>query len=338
MKLRQLKTAIAVAAFTALGVGTAQAKDIYKHGSLAPGMSPYIINTTWANIANKYVKGVEVQIVATGPATRHQLLATQDKMDFFMDSPITYWLMATQRGPFKKIKNGKELLKNHCGIFAYELGPYHITTYASAEIRKVEDLKGKKVFIGPPGGSATRSVGMILKQHSGLEVGKDFEQAKLGWGAAIQAFQDRKIDVLIMPTNYPSPAIQQVSLTNEIYIVSLDPARIDKMPVAKSIGRTQAKIPADAYGKNQKNTETVYTLGATVGLGTRCSMPEDVIYRMTKAFWEHLDEVHAVAKWMPNTIALDERSLSGIPEPLHPGAKRYYDEIGAKYKLFQLKK
>lgn len=337
MKLRHLRSAIAAAAFAALGAGTAQAADIYKHGSLAPGMSPYTINTAWANIANKYVDGVEVQIVATGPATRHQLLATQNKMDFFMGAPITYWLMATQRGPFKKIKNGKELLKNHCGILAYELGPYHITTYATDNIRKVEDLKGKKVFIGPPGGSATRSVGIILKQHSGLEAGKDYEQAKLGWAAAIQAFQDRKIDVLIVPTNYPSPGIQQVSLTNEIYIVSMDPARLDNMKITKSIGRTRAVIPADAYGKNQLNSEPVHTLGATVGLGTRCTMPEDVIYRMTKAFWEHLDEVHAMASWMPNTISL-EHSLSGIPEPLHPGAKRYYDEIGAKYKLFSLKK
>ena len=66
-------------------------------------------------------------------------------------------------------------------------------------------------------------------------------------------------------------------------------------------------------------------------------MDEDTIYKATKAFWEHLDEVHAMAPWAKNALTL-EQSLQSIPEPIHPGAKRYYDEIGAKTSLFKLKK
>ena len=247
--MRSLQLAALALTYMVAGpVTSANAQEILKHGSFAPGLSPYTVNTAWATMANKYVDGIEIQIIATGPATRHQLLTVQNKMDFFMMSPVTYFLLYNQKGPFKKIKNGPELIKNHCGIFSYELGPYHFTTYAADGMRNLEDIKGKKVFIGPPGGSATRSVKMMIKQHSGLEAGKDFEQAKLGWGAAVQAFQDRKIDVLVVPTNYPSPGLQQVSLTNEIYLLSLDKDKLPNLPIAKQIGRTVVEIPADAYG------------------------------------------------------------------------------------------
>jgi len=337
MRKKIVFAAAVISAFAAFSAGTADAQKILKHGSFAPGLSPYTVNTAWATMANKYVDGVEVQIIATGAATRHQLLGVQNKMDFFMMAPITYWLLYNQKGPFKKIKNGPELIKNHCGVFSYELGPYHFTTYAADGMRKLEDIKGKKVFIGPPGGSATRTVGQMIKQHSGLVAGTDFEQAKLGWGAALQAFQDRKIDVLVVPTNFPSPGIQQIALTNKLYFLSLEKDKIPTLPIAKQIGRTVVEIPADAYGDNQINTETVHTFGATVGLGTRCSMDDDTIYKITKAFWEHLDEVHAMAPWAKNTLTL-ERSLHMIPEPIHPGAMRYYNEIGAKTSEFKLKK
>ncbi len=122
---------ITLAAMTAilLSVGQAGATDFYKLGSLAPGMSAFTINTAFASVVNKYVPDTKIQVSATGTGMRHQLLTAQGKMDLFMGSPIGVFLMHKQIGPFKKLKNGPELVKKIANIFTYELGPYTYVTY-----------------------------------------------------------------------------------------------------------------------------------------------------------------------------------------------------------------
>ena len=59
---------------------------------------------------------------------------------------------------------------------------------------------------------------------------------------------------------------------------------------------------------------------------THSGVPEEVVYRMTKSMFEHLDELvaaHTAAKG----IKLEE-ATKGLPIPLHPGAERYYREVG----------
>ncbi len=319
---------LAIAATTViLSAGQAGAADFYKMGSLAPGMSPFTINTAFASMVNKYVPDTKIQVSATGTAMRHQLLTAQGKMDFYMGSPIGVFLMHKQIGPYKKLKNGPALVKKIAHIFTYEIGPYNYVTYANSGIRKVADIKGKNVFIGPPAGAATRIVRTMIKSQAGYVDGKDYKKVNMGWSAAIQAFQDKKFDVLVVPANPPSPAIQQIALQNKIRLLSIDISKQGKL--LRTPGRTKRVIPADAYGANQVNDKPVPTLGALVGLGTRANMPAEKVYAMTKAFWEHIDEVHAAAPWMKQVVNL-KAALEVVPGKLHPGAEKYYREIGRK--------
>jgi TRAP-type uncharacterized transport system substrate-binding protein len=56
-------------------------------------------------------------------------------------------------------------------------------------------------------------------------------------------------------------------------------------------------------------------------------LDEEVVYQVTKAIWEHVEELHEAAAWMKDTVSL-ENALELIPMRLHPGAERYYREIG----------
>jgi TRAP-type uncharacterized transport system substrate-binding protein len=58
-------------------------------------------------------------------------------------------------------------------------------------------------------------------------------------------------------------------------------------------------------------------------------MPADLVYKMTKAFWEHVDEAHAMAPWM-KTAVVRQKALDALAGDLHPGAEKYYREIGMK--------
>lgn len=321
------RTSIPLVAAAAMVLSTSPvgAADFYKMGSLAPGMSPFTINTAFASMVNKYVPDTKIQVSATGTAMRHQLLTAQGKMDFYMGSPIGVFLMHKQIGPYKKLKNGPELVKKISHIFTYELGPYTYVTYASSGIKKIADLKGKTVFIGPPAGAATRVVGTMIKSQAGLVAGKDYKKINMGWSAAIQAFQDKKFDVLVFPANPPSPALQQIALQNKIRLLNVDISKQGKL--LRTPGRTKRSIAADAYGANQVNDKAVTTLGALVGLGVRANMEAEKVYAMTKAFWSHIDEVHAAAPWMKRTVNLTA-ALEVVPGKLHPGAEKYYREIG----------
>jgi len=308
----------------AIAIASNSQADLYRVTSIAPGMSPFVVNTAIAKIVGKHVPGVDMQVRATGAATRHIVEAAQGKVDFLFSSSIINLLMMKNLGPYKNMENAPELEKNIGMIFSYQIGPYHYITRADSGIEKLEDIAGRKVFAGPPGGAAKRVCLGNIKDASGLVGGKDFEAVDFGFDAAIQAFQDDKIDVIVLSTNVPSSSVSQFALTKKIRLIDID---VTKLKINPLIGRTINVIAPDAYGDNQANTSPVRTHGALVNFSARMDLDEEVVYQVTKAIWEHVDELHEAAAWMKDTVSL-ENALELIPMRLHPGAERYYREIG----------
>ena len=308
----------------AVAVASLSHAELYRVTSIAPGMSPFVVNTAIAKVVGKHVPGVDMQVRATGAATRHVVEAATGKVDFFFNSGTINWLMVKNLGPYKKMENAPELEKNLGMIFNYEIGPYHYITRADSGIEKLEDIAGRKIFAGPPGGAAKRVCLGNIKKTTGLEGGKDFEAVDFGFDAAIQAFQDDKIDVIVLSTNVPSSSVSQFALTKKIRLIDID---VTKLKINPLIGRTINVIAPDAYGDNQVNTSPTRTHGALVNFSARMDLDEEVVYQVTKAIWEHVDELHEAAAWMKDVISL-EKALELIPMRLHPGAERYYREIG----------
>ena len=313
-----------VVGFIAIAIASNSQADLYRVTSIAPGMSPFVVNTAIAKIVGKHVPGVDMQVRATGAATRHIVEAAQGKVDFLFSSSIINLLMMKNLGPYKNMENAPELEKNIGMIFSYQIGPYHYITRADSGIEKLEDIAGRKIFAGPPGGAAKRVCLGNIKDASGLVGGKDFEAVDFGFDAAIQAFQDDKIDVIVLSTNVPSSSVSQFALTKKIRLIDID---VTKLKINPLIGRTINVIVPDAYGDNQVNTSPVRTHGALVNFSARMDLDEEVVYQVTKAIWEHVDELHEAAAWMKDTVSLD-KALDFIPSRLHPGAERYYREIG----------
>jgi len=319
-----IRSISAVLGIVAIGIASNSQADLYRVTSIAPGMSPFVVNTAIAKIVGKHVPGVDMQVRATGAATRHIVEAAQGKVDFLFSSSIINLLMMKNLGPYKNMENAPELEKNIGMIFSYQIGPYHYITRADSGIEKLEDIAGRKVFAGPPGGAAKRVCLGNIKLTTGLEGGKDFEAVDFGFDAAIQAFQDDKIDVIVLSTNVPSSSVSQFALTKKIRLIDID---VTKLKINPLIGRTINVIAPDAYGDNQANTSPVRTHGALVNFSARMDLDEEVVYQVTKAIWEHVDELHEAAAWMKDTVSL-ENALELIPMRLHPGAERYYREIG----------
>lgn len=311
--------------------GPAGAKDFYKMSTIS-APTPFTINTTFAKIVQKYNPDIEIQVNATGAAPRHALDAARGKTDFLMGAPAVHNLMVTQKAMFAKVKNAKKLAENLRAVFNYRIGFYQFGVYESSGIKTFADLKGKRVFLGPPTGVQRVVSAGYIEAITGYKQGKDYEAVKLGFSAAMQAFQDRQIDVLSVSSNPPASNFAQVALTSRIRFLSATDADWEKPSMKKVMripGRTRGSFPADIYGRNQANETPVQTIAAWVGLVTRKGIPDEVIYKMTKTFWEHIDEMHAAAPWAKEAINF-ENAFSQMNMKLHPGALRYYKEKGLK--------
>ncbi|SDE51092.1 TAXI family TRAP transporter solute-binding subunit [Ruegeria marina] len=318
-----LRNPLAAGLAAAMFLATASQAELYKVTSIAPGMSPFIVNTAISKVVNEHVDGVEFQVRATGAATKHMVDAANGKVDFLFGSPTINWLMVNKIGPFKEMESAPDLEKNIGMIFSYQMGPYHYITRADSGIETLADIKGKKVFVGPPGGAASNVVlNNVIKPVTGLTA-DDFEVQTFGFDAAAQAFQDDKIDVIVLPTNIPSPLVQQFALTKEIRLIDFD---VSKVLMNKALGGTLNTIAAGTYGKNHIGSD-VTTHGAIVNFSAGMHVDEEVVYQVTKAIWENLDEIHGTAEWMKSTIRKDT-ALELIVGRLHPGAERYYREAG----------
>ncbi|ANK82686.1 MAG: hypothetical protein TEF_19205 [Rhizobiales bacterium NRL2] len=281
----------------------------------------------FSQVVQKYLP-IEIQISTGKPATKSAVDAARQQVDLYTGAPTINWYMQNKAAMFAKVDDAPEMNATLRGMINYPLGPYQIVTYADSGIETLDDIKGRKVFLGPPAGAATKVMIDVVKAVTGYEPGEDFEIMRYDWSSAETAFLDGQMDVYVVPTSMPSPQIQQFGLIREIRFLGIPADKMDHELIQASLkypGRTIWEIPPGSYD-NQVNKEAVQTIGSWVGIQTQKWLGEDLVYDMVRTFFENLDEVHQTAPWM-KTITLNT-ALNEMNVPLHIGAYRYYKEQG----------
>ncbi|GGO79873.1 C4-dicarboxylate ABC transporter substrate-binding protein [Marinobacterium nitratireducens] len=320
---------IAAAALSAMTVVPASATENFRLSTLGPGTSPYVVMNTFANIVNEKLPEYSIEVNATGAATRHAIETAMGRSQFFMSSPNLYHLMETESGPFAKSKGAAKQAEKLRALFNFPLGYYHIATFADSGIETFEDFRGKRLFLGPPGGAANEAMRILIEAVTGYKAKEDYDVVSLGWDAAAQGFQDGHIDVYFNPTLPPSPIMTQVAMTNKIRLLGIPNEKLQRPEVQKLLERPGfflGSIPAGIYGDNQVTKGDVLTIGATVGIITNQSVPEETIYKITKIFWENIDGRARQTELLKNVQF--QRAFDQLNIVLHPGAARYYREKG----------
>lgn len=326
----KLLSPLALAASIALAA-PAGAEELVRMSTLGPGSSPNLVMTTFATLVNQNSDTLDIQVNATGAAPRHAVEAATGRTDLFMYAPIVHSFMQKQRAMFADVEQAPALSEKVRGIMAFPVGVYHFTTVEGSGIEDWADIEGKRVFLGPPAAAATTISSGLIRALTGLEPDEDYEAIKLGWAAGAQAFQDGQLDLYVNPTNAPSPVIQQVALTHQLRFLGIPADQLESDAVKAFYNRPGGAIgtiPAGVYGENQLNTEDVTTVRAVVGIGVGEHVSDDVVYEATKLFWDNIDEVREGTPWL-RAISLDN-AFEEMNLPLHPGALRYYEEIGLK--------
>ena len=325
------RTALTASGALALGcgLGRAFAQTALRAQTSAPGTSVYVFAVSMQTIVQRTL-GIQINLTGGMALPRSTLDASRDQTDLFISSPAINYYMERKLEMFKDIADAPQLYTSKIrGILNFPLGPFHILAYESSGIRELTDLKGKKAFLGAPGGAGTVVALAMVEGATGFKPGTDYQQLRLDWTSGNQAFQDKQADLLVIPTELPSPVVMQFALLDKIRLLSIPDDAFASEPMKKLMdipGRSIVEIPAGTYGANQLNTGPVKTLGSWAGLSTRVGLDDEVVYKVTKAIFENIGEIHAAAPYM-KTITR-ETALSQMKTPLHRGALRYYREIG----------
>ncbi len=198
----------------------------------------------------------------------------------------------------------------------------------SAHARKgtVADLGGLK---GKSAGFGKRNSGTIgsnrrILANLGMDLDKEFHLFYGGYGASASALQDGKVEVISTPAGVPVGALTKVfaALGEDITLLNFTPAQAKQADGGLHLW-TPYRIPAGTYPGQGAD---VNTIAQPNFLAVRADVPEDDVYRITRTVFENLGFLQAIHK-ATNAMA-PEKAIVGLPMPLHPGAARYYREIG----------
>ncbi len=208
-------------------------------------------------------------------------------------------------------------------VFSMHPETVMLVTREDTGIKKVEDIKGKRINIGNPGSGQRYNAQDVLRIY-GIDQEKDIRAEGLQQHEASRALVDRKIDAFFYTVGNPSATVEEPATSVDIRMIPLNHDKIKEM-VAENPYYIMTKIPAGTYKGVDYDVET-YAVTATVI--TNINVDEDVVYDMTKTVFENLDQLrasHAAFKHLN-----PEEMLQGLSAPFHPGAMRYYKEKGWK--------
>ena len=194
-----------------------------------------------------------------------------------------------------------------------------IVASADSDVRTIADLKGKRISVGAPG-SGTELNARAIVRAAGMSY-DDFSKIEyLSFSESVELIKNRQLDITLQSAGLGVASLRDLAASLRIVVVPI-PA-----DVVTNVGRPvyqPAVIPADTYDGQLEAVETASIRNVLV---THDNVPDDVVYRMTKAMFENLDQLaaaHVAAKGISR-----ENAFENLPVPLHPGAAAYYREVG----------
>ena len=184
-------------------------------------------------------------------------------------------------------------------------------------------LKGQAVAMGAKNSGTIGSNRTILAGF-GLDMDTDFELMYGGYGPSVAALQDGKVVGAGVPGGVPVGALVQLMSTagDRVKMLSMTEEEMAKADDGRGLW-VPYTIPAETY---PGHTTDIQTVAQPNFLATTADMPEEDVYLITKTIYENLaflNAIHAATKAMSI-----EKAIGGLPVPLHPGAARYYKEVG----------
>jgi TRAP transporter TAXI family solute receptor len=274
----------------------------------------YPLGAGMADIWNKNIKGMNAMVQSTGASVANINLLKNKEVDLiFVQNDVAFYAY-----------NGVELFKEPFpqlrGLATLYPETVQIVALADRGINSVYDLKGKRVAVGAAGSGTEVNARQILAA-AGITY-NDIKVQYLSFAEAANNLKDGNIDAAFVTAGHPTAAIVDLAAVRKIVLV----------PVADEIIASLQKnypfyvkivVPAGTY----KGVDTdVVTVAVKAMLAVRAEMPEDLAYQLLKTMYanqKRLIEAHAKGE-----LIIPETGKEGMSIPLHPGAEKFFKEMG----------
>ncbi len=204
------------------------------------------------------------------------------------------------------------------GVAAIYPNVIQIVAAQSSGVKTFADLKGKSLSVGAPK-SGTEVNARRVFEVLGMSY-KDLGKTEyLPFGESIELIKNRQLDATLQSAGLGVSSIRDLASSLPITMVAI-PADVATKLGAPFIATT---IPANTYAGQ---TSDVPTLAVMNYLVTHAGVPDETVYQMTKQMFDALPQLVAAHK-AASAVQL-KTANDGMPVPLHPGAARYYKEMG----------
>ncbi len=323
MSIRSYKRAFALLAFTAFTVST-QAEVVFS--GVSATSDDYALGVVWSGIAKD--AGLAMTVVENGTVAGMRKTA-QEEVDFVAVGSPHYLDAVAGEGAYAKDPSSiRDKYKTMKAVLGLPSGMAQYVVNANSSIKNFSDFDGKKVGIGRPGGNAGKVSNDLFDLHSIKVSGQHLE-----YGPALEQLVTGTLDGTLVWGSIPNASIDNASRGNKLRFVSLDEDAFAQLQDKISNGKFYIlqSVPAATVEKVYEGR--VQVEGDHVNFWTfpwqvmvNESVDEEVVYQLTKALWENIEKVQASSAAL--SLIQRDTALKGISADLHPGAEKYYREVG----------
>jgi TRAP transporter TAXI family solute receptor len=308
---------ILILIFLTSPVGAAKKQLLLGGGGTAG--SWYVGSAVISEIINKTYKDVNITPIPGGGVSNVKSIA-KGRIDF----GYTYHSMV-----FGARKNEKPFTDNLKftdirAVTSLMPLPLHVVVKDSGPIQSLPDVIGKRVCAGYMGSGYETAFRQLLAVYGYTPKDIEAKGGKYVYATqndALRMMKDGLLDVMVAMAGMPASYFLELSTAYKIRLLSFDDEVIQKF-MKKHPGWGVIDIPAKMY----KTEKPAHVLASWCGIFSSVEVSEDIVYRFTKAVFEQRSKLIGAHAAYANFTK--ENVLSGLSIPLHPGAEKFWKEIG----------
>ena len=207
-------------------------------------------------------------------------------------------------------------------VFSVHPEPFTVVARADSGIESFDDLQGKRVNVGNPG-SGQRATMEVLMDAKGWTMDDFALASELKSAEQAQALADNKIDAIVFTVGHPSGSIQEATTTVDAKLLPGSGPEVEEL-VKNNPYYSTATIPGGMYRGTDSDVETFGIMATFVSAAT---VPDEVVYTVTKAVFENFEDFKKLHPAFAN-LEKEDMVSRALSAPLHPGAEKYYKEAG----------
>jgi TRAP transporter TAXI family solute receptor len=276
------------------------------------GGSWYPLGGAIQGIIEKALPGTSVQ-VTPGAGISNVLGVQGGKADLGFGNGVSTVDGLAGRDPFK------EKTSNVCQIGTLYFQYFHMVALAGSGIRTPADVKGKALSTQQRGNTGEQMTRAVLEVY-----GQSYNTlSRVNHGSyndSVAQLKDNQAQVFTLITTVPASAVMDLASARDIVVLEVPDDKLKELQKINP-GYDKRVIKAGSYPKQDKDVQTI---GTWTHLIARCDLPEDTVYRITKALVENIDGMAAVVSAVKGLSAKDMATDIGVP--YHKGALKYYKE------------